>query len=70
MTAAEKILGCSSTASNTVIRAELGMHPLETNRDRIESKWQYKVRDAPEKRLPAIADRAVREKTTKGRELE
>ena len=30
MTAAAKnILGCSSTTSNTVIRAELGMYPLK-----------------------------------------
>ena len=28
MTAAKKILGCSSATSNTVLRAELGMHPL------------------------------------------
>ena len=30
-------------------------------------KWQYKVRNMPQKRLPAIADRAVWEKLTKGR---
>ena len=30
-------------------------------------KWQYKVRNMPEKRLPAIVDRVVREKITKGR---
>ena len=29
--------------------------------------WQYKVRNAPKKRLPAIVDRAVWEKVTKGR---
>ena len=33
MTAAKKVLGCSSTTSNTVLRAELGMYPLRTNRD-------------------------------------
>ena len=33
MTAAKKILGCSSTTSNTVLRAELGMYPLKTNGD-------------------------------------
>ena len=33
MTAAKKVLGCSSTTSNTVLRAELEMYPLETNRD-------------------------------------
>ena len=32
MTAAKKVLGCSSTASNTVLRAELGMYQLKTNR--------------------------------------
>ena len=31
MTAAENVLGCSSTTSNAVLRAELGMYPLETN---------------------------------------
>ena len=30
-------------------------------------KRQYKVRNMPKKRLPAIADRAVWEKVTKGR---
>ena len=29
VTAAKNILGCSSTTSNTVSRAELGMHPLK-----------------------------------------
>ena len=33
MTAAKKVLGCSSTTSITVLRAELGMYPLKTNRD-------------------------------------
>ena len=30
MTAAKKILGCSKTASNTALRAELGMYSLKT----------------------------------------
>ena len=38
MTTAKGILGCSSTMSNTVLRAELGMHRLETNRDVIRLK--------------------------------
>ena len=42
-TAAKNILGCSSTTSSTVLRAELGMCPLETNRDMRKFKWQYKV---------------------------
>ena len=29
MAAAEKILGCSKTTSNTALRAELGMYPLK-----------------------------------------
>ena len=33
MPAAKNMLGCSSTTSNTVLRAELRMCPLETNRD-------------------------------------
>ena len=33
MTAAKNILGCLSTMSNTVLRAELEMYPLKTNRD-------------------------------------
>ena len=36
-------------------------------RDVIKLKRQYKVRVMPEKGLPAIADKAVWEKTTKGR---
>ena len=67
MTAAQKVLGCSSTTSNTVLRAELGMYPLKTDRDVRKLKWQYKLRNTPKKRLPAIADRAVWEKATKGR---
>ena len=33
MTEAKKILGCSKTASNISLRAELGMYSLKTNRD-------------------------------------
>ncbi|MEP2037814.1 MAG: hypothetical protein ABJI72_14510 [Parasphingorhabdus sp.] len=67
MTAAKKILRCLSTTSNTVLRAELGMHPLKTNRDMRKLNWQYKVKSMPKQRLPAIVDRAVWEKVTKGR---
>ena len=43
MTPAESVLGCSSTMSNTVLRAELGVYPLKTNtcRDVRKLKWQY-----------------------------
>ena len=67
MTAAKKVLGCSSTTSNTGLGAELGMYPLKTNRDVRKLKWQYKVRNMPKKRSPAIANRAVWEKVTKER---
>ena len=43
------------------------MYPLKTNRDVRKLKWQCKVKNVPEKRLPAIVDRAVWEKITKGR---
>ena len=43
------------------------MYPLKTNKDVRKLRWQYKVRNMPKKRLPAIADRAVWEKVTKGR---
>ena len=33
MPTAKNILGCSSTTSNTILRVELGVYPLETNRD-------------------------------------
>ena len=33
MTAAKILQGCSSTTSNTAIRAELGLYLLKTNRD-------------------------------------
>ena len=33
MAATKRVLRCSSTTSDTVLRAELGMHPLKTNRD-------------------------------------
>ena len=67
MTAAEQILGCSSTTRDRVLRAELRMHPLKTNRAMTRLGWQYKVRNMPQTRLPAIVDRAVWEKVTKGR---
>ena len=67
MTTAKKVLGCSSTTSNTVLRTELGMHPLKTNRDVSKMKWQYKVWNMQKKGLPATADRAVWEKATEGR---
>ena len=54
MAAAKKILRCSSTTSRTVLRAELGMYPPKTIRDLRKLEWQYKVRNVPEKRLPAI----------------
>ena len=67
ISAAEKKRRCSSTTGKTVVRAELGMHPLKTNRYMRKLKGQYKVRNMPKKRLPAIVDRAVWEKVTKGR---
>ena len=54
MVAAKKILGCSSTTSNTVLRSELGMYPLIINRDVRKLKWQYKEKYMPEKRLPTL----------------
>ena len=57
-TAVKKVLGCSST-TNTVLRAELGMHPLKANRDSRKLKCQHKARNTPKKTLPAIADTAV-----------
>ena len=50
-----------------MLRPELGMYQLETNRDVRKLKWQYKVKNVPEKRLPAIVDRAVWEKITRRR---
>ena len=58
VTAAKIIPRGSSTTSNTVLRAELEMYPLETNRDTRKLKWLYKVRRMPKKRFPAIVDRA------------
>ena len=55
ITAAKQILGCSSTTSNTILRAERGMYPLKTNRDARKLKWQYIVNNI-EKRLPATVD--------------
>ena len=66
MTGAIKILGCSSTTSNIVLRSEtLGMYPLKTNRDATKLKRQYKIKNMPEKRLPIMVDNAVGEKITK-----
>ena len=43
MTAAKEALTCSSTTSTTVLRAELGMHPLNTNRDTGTSKLKMGI---------------------------
>ena len=68
MTAANKVLGCSSTTSDTVIRAELQeCTHLKQIRYTGKLKWQYRVNNVPEKRLPAIGDRAVWENITQGR---
>ena len=40
------------------------MCPLKPSRDVREMKWQCKVKNTPEKRLPVIADRALWEKIT------
>ena len=62
----EKILGCSKTTSNTALRSELGMYALKTNRDMRKLRWQHSVRNMQRKRLPAIVDRAVWKKVSKG----
>ena len=68
MKAAKKVRGCSRTTSNTVLRAELGMYPLETDRNARKLNGQYiKVRNMPKKRVPVIVDRAVCERVTTGR---
>ena len=60
MTAAKRILGCSKTASNTALRAELGIYSLKTNRDLEETEM---------KRLPAIVDRFAWKKRAKGKAI-
>ena len=39
ITVARMILGCSSTTSNTVLRADIGVYPLKTNRGVRKLKW-------------------------------
>ena len=67
MTTAKRILGCSKTASNTALRAELGIYSLKTNRDLRKQKWHYRVKNMQRKILPAIVDRFVSKKGTKGK---
>ena len=43
------------------------MYPLKINRAVRKLKWQHEENNVPEKRLPAIVDRAVWERKTKGR---
>ena len=43
------------------------MYLIKTTRNVRKLKWQHKARKMPKKGLPAIADRAVWEKATKGR---
>ena len=58
MAAAKKVLGCSSTTSKNWECTH-----LKTNRDVTKLIWQYKVKNIPKKRLPALT--AVWEKVTK-----
>ena len=52
MTAAKEVIGCSSTTSDTVLRAELGMCPLITTRDARMLKWQDdEERNMPKKKV-------------------
>ena len=53
MIAAKKKIRWSSTTCNTVLGAELGMYPLETNIYARKLKRPHKVRNVPTKRLPA-----------------
>ena len=67
MIAAKRILGCSKTACNTALRAELGIYSLKTNRDLRKLKWYYRVNNMQRKRLPAIVDRFEWKIRTKGK---
>ena len=68
MTAAKrKILGCSKTASDTALRAELGMYSHKSNRGLRKLKWDYRVKNMQRKRLTAIVNRFVWKKRTKGK---
>ena len=67
LTAAKKVLGCSSTASTAVLGLKLGLGPLRTKRDVRKLRGQYKLRRMPKKRLPTIANSAEWEKVMKGR---
>ncbi|CAB1117900.1 unnamed protein product [Ectocarpus sp. CCAP 1310/34] len=67
MAAAKKILGCSSTTSNTVLRAELGMYSLKTKIDMQKLNWQYKVSRLSDDRLPAMVDKVAWGKATPGK---
>ena len=49
--------------SNKVLRAELGMYTFFTNRESRELKWYKTMWNMPDLKLPAIADRAVWQKT-------
>ena len=69
MIATKRILRCSKTASNnTALRAELGIYSHKTTRDLRKLKWHYIVKNMQRKRLPAIVDRFVWKKMTKGKE--
>lgn len=66
MAAAWVILGCWKTTTNTTLRAELGMHPLETNRDASKRGWEYSVKKVQRTRLPAMVDCAMSKEVAKG----
>lgn len=60
MTAATKIFGSSRETSDTVLRAEPQMYPLETKKEGMrKSKWQRNARNVPMKRLLSRVCRAA-----------
>lgn len=67
ITATKKILGCSKNDELYIIRNTTGnVLSLATNRYLRKSERQYGVGRMSRKKLPAITDGAVWEKTTKG----
>ena len=65
--AAKAILGCRMRTSTAAVRAELGIHSLKTGRDLRKLKWQYRMQQMGDKRLPKIAREAKWGSRKKGR---
>ena len=52
LSAAKKMIGCSSKTCNEAVRGNMGLEALKTGRDRAKLNWWYKVNKMTDDRYP------------------